>query len=103
MDYLKGLVNLKELAVEDATITDDGLKVVRSFPRLEILDVLRDQNISDAGLAALAGLVNLRQLSLRGTPINGSGLAHLSGCASSNTSISTRPRSTTGAWKTSRT
>ena len=55
MDSLKGLVNLKELAVEDATITDDGLKVVRSFPRLEVLDVLRCQNISDDGLALWPG------------------------------------------------
>ena len=80
-------------------MSDDGLKVIRSFPGLEILDVLRSPDISDDGLANLAGLTAMRQLSLRGTPINGSGLAHLKRCASCNTSISTKPRSTTGTGK----
>ena len=47
---------------------------------LEELD-LRGAALSDADLALLAPLTNLRVLGLRGTPVTDAGLAHLSGLA----------------------
>jgi hypothetical protein len=79
---LEVLIPLKEqLAQIDlgrTAITDAGLKVIASFPRLALLD-LRQTKVTDAGLAHLAKSTHLRSLNLYGTEVSDAGLKHLHG------------------------
>jgi Planctomycete cytochrome C/Leucine Rich repeat len=79
---LEVLIPLKEqLAQIDlgrTAITDVGLKVIASFPRLALLD-LRQTKVTDAGLAHLAKSTHLRSLNLYGTEVSDAGLKHLHG------------------------
>jgi Leucine-rich repeat (LRR) protein len=58
--------------------TDAGLAGVGSLTNLRELDLFRSE-VTDAGLAKLAGLRALENLSLRSTKIGDAGLAHLRG------------------------
>jgi hypothetical protein len=79
---LEVLIPLKEqLAQIDlgrTAITDVGLKVIASFPRLALLD-LRQTKVTDAGLAHLVKSTHLRSLNLYGTEVSDAGLKHLHG------------------------
>jgi Leucine-rich repeat (LRR) protein len=59
--------------------TDEDLLHVRRLRRLEGLDVRGSGRITDAGLARLSGLSNLRGLDLSETPVTDAGMAHLGG------------------------
>ena len=65
--WLRRLGCLRELRLlwlDGATVTDGGLRVVgRSMPHLEIL-VLNETQVTNAGLAELAGFARLRGLFL---------------------------------------
>jgi hypothetical protein len=66
------------IAVDEAAVTKAGLERLAALP-LEELSLFRCYSIDDDALAALARLKKLRRLSLRGIPIGGEGLSHLSG------------------------
>lgn len=59
-----------------ALVTDEDLKLIANWPRICMIS-LRGTNISDAGLAHLKPLTELRDLTLAETRITDAGLAHL--------------------------
>lgn len=61
---------------ENHRVTDADLKVLKVFPELEQLD-LCDTNITDEGLAQVAGLTNLDWLGLDKTRITDAGMVYL--------------------------
>ncbi len=81
--HLANLTTLTELSLcrytnggfADVSITDESLRVVDQFEKLEHLH-LRGMRITDAGLAYLGDLENLRSLSLLDARITGTGLLH---------------------------
>ena len=60
----------------DTSITNEDLKFLRSFPRLENL-ILSNTSITGGGLAHLQGLKNLKALSLWNTPVDDAGLRYI--------------------------
>lgn len=60
-------------------IVDGDLKHLRSFPRLHYLSLDRCGQITDAGLADLAGISSLEEIYLGRTQITDAGLRHLAG------------------------
>src|SRR5580704_14424203 len=94
---IKGLTNLRELAVRQSNITGEALapfKQMRALDagitrfndmgmrNLEGMQNLRrlwvgDTNITDAGLASVGNLTNLEDLDLHGTAITDAGLTNL--------------------------
>jgi len=79
---LKGLIHLKDLAIQDAgRVTNNGLVILESFPDLEVLDLMRCSSLNDDALVHVKGLAKLRQLSLRGISIDGTGFKHFQGLA----------------------
>ncbi|MEX2287792.1 MAG: PQQ-binding-like beta-propeller repeat protein [Planctomycetaceae bacterium] len=60
-------------------VTDDGLAYLKHFPKLKNLQVFHLNNVTDAGLAHIAGLTNLDFLRLDGVKATDDGLAHLKG------------------------
>ncbi len=102
--HLSSLKQLKRLSLAGTAITDEGLKAVESMIQLTSLNVGRrpvesfslqmtpqgprpvpnipasqkaTTNITDAGMASLARLVNLKVLDLRGAKISDKGLEQL--------------------------
>ena len=67
-----------ELNLAGSKITDAGLAQVASLTNLRRLH-LEKTAITDAGLAHLKGLANLEYLNLYGTAVTDAGLAHLAG------------------------
>jgi hypothetical protein len=72
-------VNLSDVAITDATLV-----CLDSFPHLQKLDLghtkkLRQSTITDAGLVHVAGLKELRRLSLTSTDVTDAGLIYLKG------------------------
>jgi internalin A len=80
LEPLGRLTRLGELDLSGCTgVTDRGATLLaRNHPRLQTLR-LTGTGITDAGLAHLAGLDELRLLQLDGTKITDAGLAHLRG------------------------
>jgi len=72
--HLKGL-NLEQLTLEKANVTDAGLAHLAGFHELLSLH-LSDNKITDAGLAHLAGLDRLQFVELNDTQVTGGGFAH---------------------------
>ena len=76
-----------EVNLSDVPITDASLNWLDSLPHLQKLDLGHTKSyagqgtITDAGLAHVAGLVELRRLSLTNTDVTDAGLAHLKGLA----------------------
>lgn len=66
--------------LRDTKVSDDDLGVLKSFPKLESLDLSNTQ-ITSRGMAHLEGLTNLQQLLLWETEIGDTGLKHLEGLA----------------------
>lgn len=58
------------------TVTDDTLAILRKFPKLDYLSVVCPQ-VTDAGIAHIAGLTNLDTVVLSGSGVTDAGLAHL--------------------------
>jgi hypothetical protein len=86
LQYVGGATRLKRFRVANSTgITDRGMEVFRQLTRLEELqfnpgsggDKRKNPGITNATLAHLIGLKNLRVLVLDCTAVNGEGLASL--------------------------
>jgi hypothetical protein len=78
---LKAFPRLEELSFEDGhNITDHGLECLEGLTRLQVLR-LSDSQTSDAALKHLTGLTQLQVLDLSGTKVSGGGLEHLAGLA----------------------
>lgn len=68
---------VRELYLSRTNITDRGLALMPRFVNLETLNLRFCDGITDAGIARLAELGNLRRLYLDGTEITDAGIAHL--------------------------
>lgn len=98
LEALKGLASLKTLSLDRNKITDETLAVLASMGRLGALAGARGDKgarpaapedvvslslystpVTDAGLAHLKGLTNLRSLELSFCKVGDAGLAHLKG------------------------
>ena len=82
---LAGLEDLRKVDLDDQPIDDTGMAHFRGLVELKMLSIRPEQmtrtrpNITDAGLAPLRKLTNLRRLMLSGTTIQGAGLDQLAG------------------------
>ena len=74
---LTSLKKLEALSLEHCAVTEKGLDIVAQFPRLRDLSLMENQILEDAHLKPLGALTGLTDLSLRWTPIDGSGMTHL--------------------------
>jgi hypothetical protein len=74
--HLDAFPGLENVFLDNAKVTDAGLKLVGRVERIKRL-YLSGTTITDDGLAHLKGMQNLESLTLDDTPITGSGLAHL--------------------------
>jgi hypothetical protein len=75
---LKVLTPLRELKLGVTTVIgDSGLAALSNLDRLEKLEIVNGDDITDAGLPALAGLKSLRHLSLSAPKVTSAGLAVL--------------------------
>ncbi|MGE0605883.1 MAG: hypothetical protein AB7O62_02065 [Pirellulales bacterium] len=68
-----------KIKIEGAIITDDDLQLLADLAPLESLVLQVPTEISDAGLAHLAGLMNLKTLNLKNSTVTDEGLAALAG------------------------
>ena len=66
--HIAGLTKLKSYYAGDTQITDRSLEILGRMPSLERLEFWHCAGITDAGVAALAGLPRLREVSLDGLP-----------------------------------
>jgi len=73
---LKGLIDLQELYLDDAQVTDAGLVHLKGLANLEELR-LDDTNVTDAGLEHLEGLTSLKGLYLYETKVTDDGVKKL--------------------------
>lgn len=72
---VKQFARLRVLDIGDTSVSDAGLAAVAGLTELEA--ILLPEEITDAGLAHLAGLTRLRELNLSQRPITDAGLMHL--------------------------
>jgi len=82
MAYLQGLRTLRDLRLNDADISDDGMAHLSTLTELRRLSFpirYRKSKITDRGLVHLKNLKKLETLSLGGTNVGDAGLIHLSG------------------------
>jgi Leucine-rich repeat (LRR) protein len=84
LDHLSALTNLRWLTMGGNKLTDTALQFLRQMPQLEYLDIGGTQRtdsglwsllLNDAGVQAIAGVTELRELRLNGTNIMGRQLA----------------------------
>ncbi len=61
-------------------VDDQDLKQLSEHPHLRRLLIQECKQVSDAGLAAIAGLAHLEDLELIRVPVTDAGLKHLTGC-----------------------
>jgi len=79
LEHIMGMTDLKSLRLDAAQITDEGLRRLKQselLTRLEFL-VLNRTRITDAGLAYLQGMKELKRLYLSKTQIGDEGISHL--------------------------
>jgi hypothetical protein len=74
---LRGNEQLAWIILDNTSIDDEALQYLAAFPALENVRLRNVRGISDAGLIHLRGLRACEVLDFTGTPIRGSGLAHL--------------------------
>ena len=55
---------LNQLTLENTSITDNGLQVIRKLPEIKSLNLRRTSQMTDAGLAVVKDLPQLQYLSL---------------------------------------
>jgi hypothetical protein len=67
-EHLKGLANLKTYYAGASQITDRSLEILGRMESLERIEFWQCLGISDAGIAHLAGLPRLREVTLGGLP-----------------------------------
>ena len=77
LSNLSFLPELRELDLSVTGIGDSALPSVAACSKLESLDLFRNQNITDAGLAAVKKLANLRSLNVADTRVTAHGLEQL--------------------------
>jgi len=70
--------SLESLTIDEAAVTDAGLARLARLP-LQELNLSRCYGVTDGGFQDIKRLAALRQLSLRGIPLSGTGLAQLGG------------------------
>ena len=75
----EGGMGAKKIFKDECAVTDADLAILRSFDHLQQLVIENAPNVTDAGLAHLEGLTQLRFLSLGERKITDAGLAHLKG------------------------
>ena len=78
MKHLKGLVNLKVLALDGLWVSEIGLEELTNLKKIEEL-YLKSTTVSDDGLALLSNYPKLKKLRLAFGQISDAGLPHLSG------------------------
>ncbi len=76
-DGWKQFPNLRKLRVAQTQIGDVGLENLKAIKSLEELDVSETSLITDAGLAHIGAMKNLRKLNLWKVPVTDAGVAHL--------------------------
>ncbi len=79
VQHLVGNTTLVDFSCMATEVTDEGLKSVGQLKTLQVLGLGETKRITDAGLAWLSGLSNIRSLYLPGLAITDKGLAHLRG------------------------
>lgn len=88
--HLAGLERITSLRLDEARITNEGMKAIGGLGRLEELQVSSMEGsmngvpcvaaqVTDGGLEHLRSLTRLEQLTLDGIPITDAGLDHLKG------------------------
>ncbi|MEX0586345.1 MAG: hypothetical protein WD176_06860 [Pirellulales bacterium] len=80
LEHVAMLASLEDLNLNGAQATDEGLAFVARLGRLRTLELADVKKMTDAGLAQLAGIVELRQLGLQQTNITGAGLKEFDRC-----------------------
>jgi hypothetical protein len=73
---LKDLTGLEDVFLEDAPVSDAGLKGLAGLTSLQWLSLNRT-HVTDQGLRELAGLSALKNLELEGTGVTAAGVAAL--------------------------
>jgi hypothetical protein len=68
--------NLVAISIEDAAISNAGVAHLKAFTKLQELSIFRCYGITDAGLAPLAELKDIKRLSFRDTAIEARPEAH---------------------------
>ncbi len=76
-DHIEGLP-LVQLEIDQTRTTLDGLKRLKGFPKLQILNVY-DLLVNDEILAVIGEMKGMRSLNLRNTVITTDGMQHLAG------------------------
>jgi serine/threonine protein kinase len=78
LSLLAGLNALRDVGLNHARITDEGLVHLSGLTNVEWL-ILSNTGVSDDGLAHLRGLTNVKTLFLLGTDVGDAGMSHLRG------------------------
>ena len=77
--YLRRFKNLEYLNLYEAAVSDAGLAHLAELTNLKHLDFGINSGITDRGLAHLKGLINLRHFAVISEDITDAGLGHLEG------------------------
>ena len=77
-DHVKWFTGLRCLLIEDARVTDAGLKELAELPYVHEIQIIGGE-ITDVGLRHLGEFSNLSDLMLFGTQFDDDGLKHLAG------------------------
>ena len=70
------LTHLTDLALLEASVTDDGWNQITQLPRLEVL-IVQDTQLTDEQIVSLGAAQRLRLLTLQGTEVTDEGTARL--------------------------
>jgi hypothetical protein len=91
LEPIRGLTQLKQLQLEGAPITDEGLEPLHAFTSLQWL-LLDETQVTDAGIAHFSTMSNLGQLDLARTRIGDAGTAPLQPSADHVAELKRHPR-----------
>jgi hypothetical protein len=72
-----GLTGLRILWLQESEATDDRLANLRGLSRLEVLHIWNADELTDRGVAHLAGLGSLKDLEITDSKMTAEGLTHL--------------------------
>jgi hypothetical protein len=75
--HVSALTHLERLVIDVPEVTDAGLANLAGLTELRGLLFISDTNVTDAGLVYIKRLSNLRLLNLTGTKVSSAGLRHL--------------------------
>ncbi len=77
LDWIAQLSSLTHLYLENNSISDTGLSKLVALEKLEYLNLVGNQAVTDAGITALAELDNLREVFLWNTGVSTAGVDEL--------------------------